>query len=219
MEWISSWIQGIIIAVIISTIIEMILPEGNSKKYIKVVIGVYILFSMVSPVITKITGNNFRVSDIFDLDEYIEVSKNNGSVQNQLETQNQDQIRELYLSSIKNDIKEKVQNRGYDVTNLEIKVENDESYTLKEIKLQVKKQKEKSNEENSENDINQIASVNDITIAIYNTESSSQNNQTNNSSSSNSDKKNKLSSQEQKELKEYLISVYEINIKNIHINE
>ena len=34
MEWVSGWIQGIIIAVIISTIIEMILPEGNSKKYI-----------------------------------------------------------------------------------------------------------------------------------------------------------------------------------------
>ena len=61
MEWVSGWIQGIIIAVIISTIIEMILPEGNSKKYIKVVIGVYILFSIVSPVISKVTGNSFNL--------------------------------------------------------------------------------------------------------------------------------------------------------------
>ena len=60
MGWVSNWIQGIIIAVVISTIVEMILPEGNSKKYIKVVIGVYILFSIVSPVISKVTGNSFR---------------------------------------------------------------------------------------------------------------------------------------------------------------
>ena len=74
MNWISNWIQGIIIAVIIGTIIEMLLPEGNCKKYVKVVIGVYILFSIVSPVITKVTGSEFRVSDIYDINTYIEVS-------------------------------------------------------------------------------------------------------------------------------------------------
>ena len=45
-NWISSWAQGIVIAVIISTIIEMILPNGNIKKYVKTVIGVYIVFAI-----------------------------------------------------------------------------------------------------------------------------------------------------------------------------
>ena len=94
MEWVSSWIQGIIIAVIISTIIEMILPEGNSKKYIKVVIGVYILFSIVSPVISKVTGTSFQVSDIFNIDEYIEASSSN-TYQN-LEQSQEEQIKEIY---------------------------------------------------------------------------------------------------------------------------
>ena len=48
-NWISNWAQGIIVAVIIGTIIEMVLPEGNCKKYVKVVIGIYILFSIISP--------------------------------------------------------------------------------------------------------------------------------------------------------------------------
>ena len=49
MQWISNWIQGIIIAVVISSIIEMILPNGNSKKYIKVVIRyVYTFFDNFS---------------------------------------------------------------------------------------------------------------------------------------------------------------------------
>ena len=56
MEKISLWASQIIIAVIIGTIIEMILPKGNNKKYIKVVIGVYILFTILSPVITNAYG-------------------------------------------------------------------------------------------------------------------------------------------------------------------
>ena len=36
-ESIKAWVENIIIVVIISIIIEMILPEGNNKKYVKVV--------------------------------------------------------------------------------------------------------------------------------------------------------------------------------------
>lgn len=38
MNFLNTWLQGIIVAVIIATIIEMILPSGNSKKYIKMVL-------------------------------------------------------------------------------------------------------------------------------------------------------------------------------------
>lgn len=47
-DFLSNWAQGIIVAVIIATIIEMILPNGSSKKYVKVVVGIYILFTIIS---------------------------------------------------------------------------------------------------------------------------------------------------------------------------
>lgn len=48
-SWISSWAQGIVVSVIIGTIIEMILPEGSSKKYIKIVIrSVYFIYNSKS---------------------------------------------------------------------------------------------------------------------------------------------------------------------------
>ena len=99
MNWISGWIQGIIIAVIIGTIIEMLLPDGNCKKYVKVVIGVYILFSIVSPVITKVTGNEFRVSYIYDINTYIEVSAK--SSQENIENNQQNQIKQVYITNLK----------------------------------------------------------------------------------------------------------------------
>lgn len=223
MEWVSGWIQGIIIAVIISTIIEMILPEGNSKKYIKVVIGVYILFSIVSPVIGKITGNEFRVSDIFDLDEYIETSKNSGVLQNKLADQNENQIKEIYLNSIKNDIKEKIENRGYMVNSVKVEVEEDEQYTLKKIILQISKSSEDINTNAEHNNTKQIVeNVNEVKIelvAAQNNETSNSENSSDSSELNSQNKKENISSQVKKELKEYLSGVYEISTKNIFINE
>lgn len=217
MEWVSGWIQGIIIAVIISTIIEMILPEGNSKKYIKVVIGVYILFSIVSPVISKLTGNNFRVSDILDLDEYIETSKNSSSLQNQLTDQNENQIKEIYLSSLKSDISEKIENKGYTVNNVEIEVEDDEQYTLKKLNLQVEKTTTETSSNNTVTNNNQaVEVVNEIKIEVSNSESNVTSNTESNSLTT---KKEGITSQEKKQLKEYLSGVYEINTKDIVINE
>lgn len=213
MEWVSSWIQGIIIAVIISTIIEMILPNGTSKKYIKVVIGVYILFSIVSPIITKITKKDFKVSDIFDLDEYIETSKNSGSMQKKLNNENENQIKELYLNTMKNDIKEKVESKGYKVNDIKIEVENDEQYTLKKINMQIAKNT--TNDNNTEN--KDVETVNKIQINAVNIQNTNTENTT--TKSTNKPKKSDITSQEKRQLKEYLNSVYEISTKKIFINE
>ena len=48
-EFLSKWIEGIAIAVIIASIFEMILPNGNIKKNVKVILGIYIVFSIISP--------------------------------------------------------------------------------------------------------------------------------------------------------------------------
>ena len=36
-NFINSWVQGIILSIIIATIIEIILPEGNNKKYVRLI--------------------------------------------------------------------------------------------------------------------------------------------------------------------------------------
>lgn len=194
MNWISGWIQGIIIAVIIGTIIEMLLPDGNCKKYVKVVIGVYILFSIVSPVITKVTGNEFRVSDIYDINTYIEVSTK--SSQENIENSQQNQIKQVYITNLKNDMKQKIQEKGYSVKSLILEISNDEQYTLKKIFAQVSKRK---NEEN-----NEVKGVNEINITISNT-------------TENIEGDISISTKEQNDLKAYLSGIYNLEEKNINI--
>lgn len=195
MNWISGWIQEIIIAVIIGTIIEMLLPDGNCKKYVKLVIGVYILFSIVSPVITKVTGNEFRVSDIYDINTYIEVSAK--SSQENIESSQQNQIKQVYITNLKNDMKQKIQEKGYSVKSLTLEISNDEQYTLKKIFAQVSKKKDEETKE--------VKGVNEINVTISNT-------------TENIEEDISISTKEQSDLKAYLSGIYNLEEKNININ-
>lgn len=216
MEWISNWIQGIIVAVIIGTIIEMILPEGNCKKYIKVVIGVYILFSIISPVITKFTGSNLKVTNIFDLNEYMQASS---SEHQNLEESQEEQIRSIYESNLKNDIKEKLKSKGYETTSISLEIENNNQYTIKSMNITLKKEKTSDTSTNKMQPSNKIEvqDVDEIEIQVGNKKENNKS-ENNNQEQLNSNKNEALSSKEQKELKQYLSGVYEIEEKNININ-
>ncbi len=215
---ITKWASGIIIAVIIATIIEMILPEGSSKKYIKVVIGVYILFTIISPVVSKFTGKSIAVSDIIDLNQYISDFKEKEKIKNSLQEDSSANIRDIYIGNLKSDIQNKLKIKGYNTTKIELDVGYDDNYTLNKISLTVAKIKEKENSENKEeNNINStvISSVNDININVSN---QNINNNVQDNASSNNTKSN-LSSSDKKKIKEYLSEVYEINERSILINE
>ena len=196
-SWISSWAQGIIMAVIIGAIIEMILPEGNSKKYVKIVIGVYVLFTIISPVISKITGKTIQVSDILELNKYIEETENNSKLYVTLDEDNSSNIKDIYESSLRNDIKAKIEAKGYNAKNIKLEIEDDEEYTLKKIDIEIYKNMEKNKK-----DIETIQNV-DINISQKSTEN---------------DMQEKLSEKDKRKLKDYLSGVYEIDEKNININ-
>ena len=213
----------------------MILPEGNSKKYIKVVIGIYVLFTIVSPIITKISGKEIQVSDIIDLDEYIEEAKTASKAQNQMEIQNEDNILDIYVSGIKEDMKAKIEAKSYVVNNINISVANDGSYEIQSVVLDVEKKTSYSTEnaktKSTEDQLNNVESVEsieivnrvDINISGDSTEEST--NINSNSSienatetTSGNNKSNDLSIMQKQELKEYISSVYEVKENNITIN-
>ncbi len=209
-NWLSNWAEAIIIAVIIGTIIEMLLPEGNCKKYIKVVIGIYVMFTIVNPIITKISGKEITVSEILELDEYISQAEESIKTQNEIEIENENNIMEMYVSGIKQDIKLNIEEKGYVVTNVDIEIEDTQNYKIKKIIVDAENiMKEENTDE--KNEIEKIEIINDITINISN--DIVQNNE-----QENSNNKNLLSFTQKQELKEYLNQRYEIDKNNIIIN-
>lgn len=215
----------------------MILPEGNSKKYIKVVIGIYVLFTIISPVITKVSGKEIKVSDILDLNEYIQEAQESSKVQNQIEIENEGNIMDIYVNGIKEDMKSKIEGKGYIVNNIEIRIADYETYAIQEVVLDVENkevnnmhaedrtngqidQNINSTSETGIKEIEKIDEVDKIKVDISEqNENSNNNNIDKNIEENNIDReKNKLNITQKQELKKYISSVYEINENNITIN-
>lgn len=203
MEFITSWVQGIIIAVIIGSIIEMLLPNGNSKKYIKVVIGVYIVFNIVSPVISKFTGSELELDSIIDISKYEDKISSYEVDAKTLESTNNSNIKEVYILNLKKDIKAKVDDKGYIVNSIQIEIDNTDEYKVKNINMTVSKGQSKK--EIEANKVNEIEKVN-IEVKIEN------------STTEEIDEMIRLTAKEINEIKEYISSVYDIDKKDININ-
>lgn len=206
-NWISNWSQGIVVSVIVGTIIEMVLPEGNCKKYVKVIIGIYILISIISPITAKFTGKTIKVSDIIDLDEYIEsVENSNVNLRDSLELNNASNIKEMYINGLKSDIKNKLYDKGYNILNLSIDIEDSDEYKIRSMEIKVEKVKESENQNESLN-----FSIENNEINIGEIEIGKQEN-----GSINTDEV--IIKEEIKSIKEYLSTVYDVDEKRITIN-
>lgn len=215
-DFVSSWAQGIIVAVIIATIIEMIAPEGNSKKYIKVVIGIYVLFQIINPVLEKVTNKSFAISSIVDLEDYASKIENNQTIGQKLEMTNQSNIQDIYIEGVKADIKSKIEEKGYFVRDIQIEIEKDrEGYPLKKIQLNLEKEKkvEEIKEDTTEEEQNStrimINEIMNIQIMVHKDKEEQR---------EEVDTDKKLTTKEIKDLREYLSDIYEINAKYINIS-
>lgn len=103
----------------------MILPKGNSKKYIKTVIGVYILYVIISPVITTVSGHELKLDyDIYD--KYFTISDEYKSIQKDFESKNNKYIESTYKEEIRKQIKKTINDLNYSASNItfDINLEN-----------------------------------------------------------------------------------------------
>lgn len=213
-EWLNEWAQGIIVAVIIATIIELILPKGNSKKYVKVIVGIYILFTIISPVIAKVKGNELNVNEILDTKKFEkELEKSNSKISEKLESNNSRSIKDIYVSNLTTDIKNKLKEKGYNVVSSSIDVKDDKNYTIEEINLDVNKieNEQADNQENEQEAVNKIESINIEKVKIR----VDTDNTMDNTEESKIINKNTLTEEQKHEIKEYLSTTYNIDIKNI----
>lgn len=203
-EFIKNWASGIIVAVIIATIIEMVLPENKNKKYIKTVIGIYVLFTIISPIISNalIDGK----LDIAKYEDYLTSSNTSNQLSTSLEIDNTKNIQNIYQNQLKEDIKTKLKAKGFQVNEmrLEIVTEEKEGYGgLKTIDLKVSKiEEDEENRENSSKNeihISKIEIGNSIDQTKNNTEAT------------------QLTEKQKNEIKDYLVEEYGIKKEKINI--
>ena len=127
----------------------MILPENKNKKYIKVVIGVYILFTIISPVV----GKNFDLSD-YNLDNYLNIESSQKDDTSDIHNSN---VQKMFKEKIIYNIKSQLKNKGYEAKNINIVI--DEDCNVKKIEIS-------DVYEIKENNENSIVNINAVEIKI-----------------------------------------------------
>ena len=160
-NFLSSWVKNLSLALIIVSILEMILPNNKTKKYVRTVMGLYILFSIISPFIensSKINLNNI------DLDSYTENTKTASSKVEEVDQTSMDnRINEIYKEELQKDITQKIEEKGYKVETCKVVAYISEKNS--EIEKITVKINGKINEEN-DNDVKNNTVENKIVTEI-----------------------------------------------------
>lgn len=211
--FINSWVQGIILAVILATIIEIILPEGNNKKYVKTIIGIYIMFVIVQPLISKMLNKDVNIESII---------QNTTSTMSKLETNNNitietnAYIEKTYKQKLEEDIKNKSSEKGYNISFLNLAIETGDSEEYGQINNiamkidKIDKTIEDEREDKKGTTNNTIDNVKTVQISVLDNEIIDGNDDVKNTN---------ISENEIETFKEYLSNVYGISKDKIQINE
>lgn len=137
-NYISTWASQIITAVIVVTILEMILPKGNSKKYIKTIIGIYIVYTIISPAIKLIKGKEIKI-DTKTYEKYFGTQEANTNLE-------VPSIEETYQKELEKKLKQYIEALGYNVEKEKAEI-NLEKGNITKIELEVNKKQKKEKAE------------------------------------------------------------------------
>ena len=210
-EFLSSWAKGLGVTIVIVSILEMLLPNNKTKKYIKMVLGVYVIFNIISPIIQN--------KEIFDLDE-LDLSDYQTTETSAIDQTSMDErIEELYIQELEKDVTKKVKEMGYEVTKCKVEAQisdKEENTKIGKIKLKIEKSQEKQEEEEKDNsaedkivsEIQKIKKV-DTTVEIEKDEEETKNERENETTITKVDIQN---------VKKFLIEEYGVNEKCLEIN-
>ena len=145
--YISSWARQVILAVIVAIILEMILsPNSKTTKYIKTVIGIYVMYAIIVPGLNLIGGKKLDFSD-FNYESYFSNTDIYKGIEDNVNEISQNNFKESYELNLKHDIENTLNKIGFEVSsikmNIELDEESEEYGIIKGIKIGLSKKEEK----------------------------------------------------------------------------
>ena len=240
-EFISSWAKSLGVTIILVSIIEMLLPNNKTKKYIRVILGIFVLFNIISPFIkNKEQINIIEEINSADLekysseyDDYKSNDNNNNKDNNNLNQTSMDKrITELYKQELERSIKNKIEEIGYEVENCKVEAEIINNETgIKKVKVKIGNKKEENNNGNNEDnektteekvveEIDKIKKVDRVgTINIFKSkEENTENEKNNTEEDKESSDNNKITKTDIQNIKNILKEEYGVSEECLEIN-
>lgn len=129
-NFLSLWVKNLSLALIVVSILEMLLPNNKTKKYIKMVMGLYILFSIIAPFVNNSNVLNFNIEDVYsDYSKEISSTSTTSTAGEVNQASMDDRLNKLYKEQLESDITQKVEEKGYDVRKCKVDAHISESDT------------------------------------------------------------------------------------------
>lgn len=224
-NFLSSWVKNLSLALIVVSILEMILPNSKTKKYIKMVMGLYILFSIISPFIDN---SSFNLENI-NMDFYEKQIETTSSIE--VNQSSMDiRINQIYKEQLEKDITSKLKEKGYELENCKVKTnisKNDngiERITLKiKEKIQIEDLDNKLNENNEEEKdtfenkiVTEIEKIQKVNIKVSKDDNEQKSVESNNEKQK--EESSKITKSDINLIKKFLIEEYGVSEKCLRIS-
>ena len=216
-EFLNTWAKNLGLAIVVISILEMLLPNNKIKKYIRMVMGIYILFCILSP---WIGNQDMLKEDIEELTNSISTqTANTQTTVNQ--TSMDERIQELYVEELEKDITKKLEEKGYELSKCKVDAtisdkEEDTKITKIKIKVEKKIEIEKNSESNEQTEeienkiVTQIQKIKTIDTNIQKEEKSEETTQ--------GDDTKKITKVDIQNIKKFLMEEYGVKEKFLEIS-
>ena len=188
--WFRSWSKEIVIAVIIATLIEMILPNNNTKRYVKMIIGVFIMYSIFFPIV-----NEFREKDFENRIKYESIQKDISCTSSIKSSSSM--IGTIYADNLEKDMKQRLLKMGYEADKINTVIDS-ESYEIKGVAIHIS-----SKDQSKKKAYSIVKTVEHICISI---------------SSNNSNVDSVIDENDIKEIVSFISETYGVDSQNIEVN-
>lgn len=217
-NFLSSWVKNLSLAIIVVSILEMLLPNNKTKKYVKMVMGLYILFSIISPFIKNSDKLNF---ENIDVSSYMKEELDTSNVEVNQESMDK-RLKEIYIEELENDITKKLKEKGYTIeyckVDANISQENNDS-VIKKITLKLDKKEETRTDENSKANENTTETIeNKIVSEIQKIQKVEVKVGNNTKEKSTENENSKITKTDIEGVKEFLINEYGVSKSCLKIN-
>ncbi|NBI27564.1 stage III sporulation protein AF [Chengkuizengella marina] len=176
LQWLSNWLREIILVILLATFVDLILPSNKMQRYVKVVISLFILMTILSPIVSllKVEWNFDQLNNQFQIDE---VSTNEyGSMSEilqdgeQLKNQNEQETARLIQTKMEDMIYKQLEDQmsvAVESVSVVVSFEENNELKLDEIFIILKSQNKQPEQTMDAAEVQPIEQVEPVVIDIH----------------------------------------------------
>ena len=139
MQQILDWIKGIVILFVVLSALLYLVPKKQYKKYIQFFMEMIIVIAVITP-ITKIVYANEDFEEMIQYSEFWQEMENVQKDADKMEFVQTDYYKQQYEEAIGEDISQMAEDKGFEVTGIEVALTDD--YELESVSMKIEKKEQ-----------------------------------------------------------------------------